>query len=253
MNPNRRIYSESYTTHHVNFTSRVPYDKKIYDFRRNLVGRYGSNSVALDLCCGSGEYSLSLLSASKLVVGLDFSKNFLIAFFKKVELSPFSHKVILIEGDATCLPLQSNSFDLVYSFCSLYYIPNSATVIYEVARVLRSGGIAILELGNANSLATITSWACFKYFGWAKPYHISYSEMKRVIKEAGLHIEEHYAFQILPMFGPKLLQIVFPFSLSVFKYVMGITIAGKLLDSWISGMPIIKRLAFRHIFIVSKK
>jgi len=160
--------------------------------------------------------------------------------------------VKLVEGDATSLPFSNDSFDTVFSLASLYHVPGARQAILETGRVLRKGGVAILELGNTHSLATISSALCHKYYGWAKPYHMSYGAMLKAIAKAGFTIEEHHVFQLLPMFGPKALQLALPFSLSLFKYPLGLTVRGRLLDSIISGAPLLRRFAFRHVFVLRK-
>jgi hypothetical protein len=43
-----------------------------------------------------------------------------------------------------------------------------------------------------------------------------------------------------------------PFSSSLFKYPLGLTVCGRLLDSLVSGAPLLRRFAFRHLFVLRK-
>jgi ubiquinone/menaquinone biosynthesis C-methylase UbiE len=64
----------------------------------------------------------------------------------------------------------NSSFDLVYCFSSLYYIPKVGEVIHEVSRVLTFRGKCVVDFGNLYSLNTIV---CNAYPDLAHPCHIS--------------------------------------------------------------------------------
>jgi hypothetical protein len=75
--------------------------------------------------------------------------------------------------------------------------------------------------------------------------------MNRLLDEAGFAIIEHRAFQILPLWGdrPKWLG---PLLRPQCKWILQKQVRGKMLDEWISNLPVIKHLAFRHIFVSEK-
>ena len=91
-----------------------------------------------------------------------------------------------------------------------------------------------------------------RFYGWAKSYAIPYDDILDAISKAGLAIEQHHSFQILPLFGPRLVQLLLPFSASLFKYPLGLMVHGRLLDCIISGTPLLRRFAFRHLFVLRK-
>ncbi len=245
---NKRIYNERYAPGQLEFAPKTPYDAAILALRQRLLRNYCNGKDVLDLCCGSGAYIVDLLGYAKSVVGLDFSRNLIEAAATRFK----SEAVAFVEGDARILPFVAESFDTVFSFASLYYVPDVQKAISESARVLRPGGVAILDLGNSRSLATLTGAMSHRWYGWAKPYAIPYKKIIEAVSRAGFSIEEHHAFQILPLFGPRLVQLLLPFSTSLFKYPLGLKIRGRLLDSFISGAPILRRIAFRHLFLLRK-
>lgn len=99
-------------------------------------------SVALDLCCGTGDWSIALARAVKKkgkVIGLDFSKNMLsIAEKKKEELK--IDQLELIHGNAMDLPFEDNTFDYVTIGFGLRNVPDYLTVLKEMHRVVKPGG-----------------------------------------------------------------------------------------------------------------
>ena len=58
----------------------------------------------------------------------------------------------MLEGSATALPFEAESFDFVYSFKVLAHVEDIRTAMSEVGRVLRPGGKAALEFYNTRSL-----------------------------------------------------------------------------------------------------
>jgi ubiquinone/menaquinone biosynthesis C-methylase UbiE len=252
-NPNKSIYRDSYVPSQLEFAPRTRYDRKVMELRLDLLERHCRGKQVLDLCCGTGAYVSRLLGQVGSIVGLDFSRTMLNALAVQLRGHECADRVRLVEGDATALPFARGSFDTVFSMASLYHVPHAERAIKEVARVLRPGGIAVLDLGNSMSLATVTGVVSHRLYGWAKPYPLPYTTLLHTIARAGFVIEQQQSFQILPLFGPRWVQLLLPFSTSLFKYPMGITIRGRLLDSLISGLPLLRRFAFRHLFVLRKK
>lgn len=97
---------------------------------------------ALDLCCGTGDWTLDLADAvgsSGSVVGLDFSENMLAIAQAKIEQRA-DKNVSLIQGDAMALPFEDDSFDLVTIGYGLRNTPDYLTVLREIFRVLKPNG-----------------------------------------------------------------------------------------------------------------
>jgi ubiquinone/menaquinone biosynthesis C-methylase UbiE len=251
-NPNRSIYNESYVPAQLEFAPKTLYDARVLELRMRLLREHCAGKDVLDLCCGSGTYLIELLGQVKSIVGLDFSRKLIEAAAVKIKSAASSGTAALVEGEARSLPFAGGSFDTVFSFASLYYVPDVERAIAETARVLRPGGTAILDLGNSRSLATLTGAACHRLYGWAKPYSVPYADILDAVSRAGMTIQQHHAFQILPLFGPPLVQLLLPFSTSLFKYPLGLMVRGRLLDCIISGAPGLRRVAFRHLLVLRK-
>jgi demethylmenaquinone methyltransferase/2-methoxy-6-polyprenyl-1,4-benzoquinol methylase len=144
-------------------------------------------SVALDLCCGTGDMTLALLKHRpvKTQVGTDPKKESVIlseggAFAAGVEgpavalasqpapilAVDFSHQmlsrgaekfaphnIIPIEADALHLPIASNSIDLVTSAFGFRNLANYEEGLTELLRILRPGGqLGILECNQPEGL-----------------------------------------------------------------------------------------------------
>ncbi|MBQ3493999.1 MAG: class I SAM-dependent methyltransferase, partial [Clostridia bacterium] len=97
------------------------------------------NKSVLDLGCGTGKYSVILAKYAKSLVGLDKSNSQLEIAKIKLDKNNF------ICADASCLPFEKESFDVVISCWCVGTIQDQSKqqkVIDEVKRVLRGGGCA---------------------------------------------------------------------------------------------------------------
>lgn len=97
---------------------------------------------ALDVCCGTGDWSISLAHAvgeSGQVTGLDFSQNMLsVGEKKKLDLQ--LEQLELMHGNAMELPFEDNSFDYVTIGFGLRNVPDYKTVLSEMYRVVKPNG-----------------------------------------------------------------------------------------------------------------
>jgi len=115
-----------------------------------LLVEAGVSGRVLDLCCGFGRHSLALAELGLDVFGMDLSMDLLRA---APELPRFSQRLggRLVRGDVSDLPFGEGVFDsLVVLFSSFGYFgeDGDARMLDGVARVLRPGGLAVLDLMN---------------------------------------------------------------------------------------------------------
>jgi SAM-dependent methyltransferase len=92
----------------------------------------------LDVGCGAGALGQTILAtaAPTAVVGVDSSTGF-IAYARR---QAGADQIRFAAGDARALPLASATFDMVVSGLVLNFVPEPATAVAEMARVLRPGG-----------------------------------------------------------------------------------------------------------------
>ncbi|PID18306.1 MULTISPECIES: demethylmenaquinone methyltransferase [unclassified Sporosarcina] len=98
---------------------------------------------ALDVCCGTADWTVALAEAagpSGEVTGLDFSANMLESGREKTAPYP---NLTLVQGNAMALPFPDNSFDYVTIGFGLRNVPDYLTVLKEMRRVLKPGGMAV--------------------------------------------------------------------------------------------------------------
>lgn len=106
----------------------------------------------LDLCCGTGDLAglIKKIQSQACVTGIDFSEKMLdIASDKYCDIRFF-------QGDATNLPYEDNSFDIVTMAFGLRNIQNAEKAVEEVYRVLKPNGKFLhLDFGEKNIISKI--------------------------------------------------------------------------------------------------
>ncbi|MBB6452203.1 demethylmenaquinone methyltransferase/2-methoxy-6-polyprenyl-1,4-benzoquinol methylase [Salirhabdus euzebyi] len=166
-------------------------------------------SIALDVCCGTGDWTFALAEAvgrEGNVVGLDFSKNMLSVGQSKLEQTDLSH-VSFIHGDAMNLPFNDNTFDYVTIGFGLRNVPDYLHVLKEMARVVKPGG-KVVCLETSQPTMPVFKQLYYFYFKFIMPFFgrifaKSYNEyawlhesardfpdrkaLAKLFEEAGLH------------------------------------------------------------------
>ena len=89
-----------------------------------------------ELCCGRGEAIRLLENQFTLAIGVDVSQKMLESALQDIG----NPSVALIQGDATKLPLESESFDTVMMLGGIHHINDRAALYGEVERILKPGG-----------------------------------------------------------------------------------------------------------------
>jgi SAM-dependent methyltransferase len=98
--------------------------------------------IVLDVACGAGFGLQMLRQAGACPIGVDYDASAL------SEVRDRQAGARLLRGDATRLPLQDASIDLVVSFETLEHVPDAAALVAEIRRVLKPGGRLVLSTPN---------------------------------------------------------------------------------------------------------
>lgn len=186
--------------------------KRYDDWYRTKTGRYVDRTEkwlvfsmlrskagkALDLGCGTGNYTIELKKRGFDVIGLDASEGML-------EIAG-ARGLNCIKGNAYSLPFPDESFDLVLSVTMFEFIHEPEKVIAEIHRVLKPGGEVIIGTMNGRS-----SWFFFKrlkslFVETAYRYARFYTprELKLLLKNGGFTEVECAGVIFFPSFWPFL-------------------------------------------------
>jgi ubiquinone/menaquinone biosynthesis C-methylase UbiE len=108
------------------------------------------SEIILDVGCGTGIFTLDILSSGSKVVGLDLSLPMLMGAGKKLKGYPF-HMVL---ADMLHLPFPEGSFDKVVSVTALEFIEDGKEAVAELFRVTKRGGRIVVA-----TLNSLSPWA----------------------------------------------------------------------------------------------
>jgi ubiquinone/menaquinone biosynthesis C-methylase UbiE len=104
----------------------------------------------LDAGCGTGVFTIDILSLGSHVVGLDLSLPMLIRAGKKLKGFPFQ----MVLADMLNLPFPECSFDKAVSVTALEFIEDAKDAVGELFRVTKKGGDIIVA-----TLNSLSPWA----------------------------------------------------------------------------------------------
>lgn len=106
------------------------------------------NGQLLDLGCGWGRWTIAAAKRGFAVVGLDPSLGALMAARRAAQALGMRSRYVC--GDARFLPFRNASFDAVFSYSVLQHLaePDVELVLRDVARVLKPGGISLIQMPN---------------------------------------------------------------------------------------------------------
>ena len=102
----------------------------------------------LEMGCGTGQMSLYLARADRVVVGADLTRESLqlaAAAARRFRLD----RVRFVETDLHRPGLRAGAFDVVYSAGVLHHTPNPRASFARIARLARPGGMIVLGVSNA--------------------------------------------------------------------------------------------------------
>lgn len=122
-------------------------------WKRRVVdlARAGAGTVALDLCCGTGDLAFGLAQRGAEVTGLDFSAQMLEVAAARLEKTAMAapRAPRFLQGDALTLPFSDESFDIVTMGYGLRNLASWERGLEEMHRVARPGArLVVLDFGK---------------------------------------------------------------------------------------------------------
>ena len=163
----------------------------------------GTDTVGLDIGCGNGRHTEVLSAVVDSAVGLDVSRGLLCEARKKMGENGWSGA--LIQGDATALPLESETVDVALYIATLHHLPDRETrleSLRELNRVLTADGRALVSAWSTahdrfdadpdreQGFETTVDWTLPDGETLARFYYIyALDEFERDIRESGLSID----------------------------------------------------------------
>jgi ubiquinone/menaquinone biosynthesis C-methylase UbiE len=166
-----------------------------------MLGKIKGKKI-LDLGCGTGIYSRKLTDRGAKVKGIDISE-------EEIKIAKdYNPRAEFVSGDAQKLPYKNGEFDIVLASLVLECMKDWDSLLSEVNRVLKKGGVFVFSGGNP-----VTNCISMKgnkkieirrnYFGenekiksvWENGvtmywYHKSFGTVVRLLKKQGFELDD---------------------------------------------------------------
>lgn len=153
----------------------------------------------LEIGCGTGQMSLYLARADRVVIGADLTRASLrlgAAAARRFGLT----QVLFIETDLHRPGIREGSFDVVYASGVLHHTPDPRAAFARVARLVRPGGMVVLGLYNAFAripfrlrrlLARLSGYRFFPFDPVLRDRDNEPARRKAWLRDQYQHPEEH--------------------------------------------------------------
>jgi SAM-dependent methyltransferase len=148
-------------TNHHQFKSRQE-SIEYFEWRNMLYSNYIESmpvagfdgKVILDYGCGPGHDLVGFAEFSKprRLIGMDVSSSSLVESRQRLALHSADVELIVISENATRLPLEDGTVDLVHSSGVLHHAPDPGAILREFRRIINPDGTAQIMVYNYNSI-----------------------------------------------------------------------------------------------------
>jgi SAM-dependent methyltransferase len=158
-----------------------------------LAGKYCHPGFdVLDVGCANGIHMRLLAAQCRSITGIDINDDMLKLASTNLAEEGFEN-VTVTRQSATHMEFKNDSFDLVYSFSTLLLVLEIDDALSEIVRVLRPGGIAILEITGRHNLSRVYWERYYRRSGCFGMHSYSYGRISRRLNELGIDIIERHA------------------------------------------------------------
>ncbi len=152
-----------------------------------------SEAVILEIGCSSGFMLQDLeenLPSSHIILGAD------VVYEPLLKLSEELPEIPLFQFDLTCCPLPDNSIDVIILLNVLEHIENDALALQQIYRILKKGGLLIIEVPAGPNLYDIYDKMLMHY----RRYTLRHLEKKISNAQFDILKKSHLGVFIYPAF-----------------------------------------------------
>ena len=163
-------------------------NERLYnDIAARMKRRLSRKMNVLELACGTGLISRRIAASVQSLEATDFSPEMIAEAKKKVNSSRLHFSV----QDATALPYAAESFDAVVIVNALHILPEPETVLAEIHRVLKPGGLLLAPtFVHGESIGFRVRTGLMKLAGFRVCHKWSANEFAALISEHGFLVAQ---------------------------------------------------------------
>ncbi len=149
----------------------------------------------LEVGAGTGRDSETLSSLGAEVWTLDYSEESLSLMADNIE-----QPVRIVCGDAFSLPIESNSFDVVFHQGLLEHFTNPEEILAENYRILKPGGYVLADVPQRFHYYTLGKHVLMFFDKWFAGWETEFSprEIEKMVEDAGFEVVGTYGHNLYP-------------------------------------------------------
>jgi ubiquinone/menaquinone biosynthesis C-methylase UbiE len=155
-----------------------------------------STDTLLDIGVGNGILAIPISRLVKEVHGVDISPAMLAECRRNLSRAEITN-VWLYERSPKDLPFPDSFFDLIFSFSTLILIPEPMDVYREIARLIKPGGLCILDITGKYNLSRIHWGKFYRQHGHFGVNAYALPEIRAIFASLGFAIVEIHASGLL--------------------------------------------------------
>ena len=144
---------------------------------------------ALDVGSANGLHLRLVAPRCRSAVGIDVNEKMIGLARAKLAEDRIENAEV-IRASATKLPFEDGDFDFAYSFSTLLLVDDLPAAVGEIARSLRPGGVAVLDLTGRFNLSQRHWRRWYREQGHPHLNALSLREARSLLRRAGLELEE---------------------------------------------------------------
>lgn len=166
-----------------------------------------ARDTCLDIGVANGIHLIAVAERAQKVCGIDMSQRMVDECIRRVMDKKLTN-VEVKRAEADSIPYPDESFDVVYSYSTLLFVDDINQAFQEIARVLKFGGTAILDISGRFNLSKIYWSKFYRSKGLSKLNVFSLGDIRSKFTNLSLKIEEIYSTGVLdqwkyiPLTGP---------------------------------------------------
>ncbi len=146
--------------------------------RYAIVNEYIKNKVVLDIACGEGYGSNLLAATARFVTGVDIDNKIIAHASQKYK----KDNLLFKHGSVENIPFEDAYFDVVVSFETLEHVSRHSSMLSEIKRVMKPGGLLLLSTPNKKSYSDV--------YDYKNPFH----KKELYLPELEKLLNEHFRF-----------------------------------------------------------
>jgi 2-polyprenyl-3-methyl-5-hydroxy-6-metoxy-1,4-benzoquinol methylase len=162
------------------------------------------NKIILDFGCGNGAQTVQFLGTGAKVTAIDIELRDLQSLRNYLR-EQNRREILPVHYDGAHLPVASGVIDIVTSFEVLEHVPDEATALREIHRVLKPGGEIIFSVPNKwwifethGARLPLLKWNRVPFFSWLpRGVHRRFARARIYRRRDIVRLLQQHSFQVL--------------------------------------------------------